>query len=279
MIEPFRAAVLGSPIDHSLSPVLHRAAYVALGLDGDYAAIEVDESGLSRFWETLDDSWVGLSLTMPLKVTVLPLLDGITDCARAVGAVNTVVFDDGGATGHNTDVPGMITALDEVQPDRDRIRSAAIIGAGATARSAVAAVIERHGEHVTLVAYARREEQTLELAELAGRIGGRLDVGVWSDVAQALSSDLVVSTLPGGSDLQAALPGSVGVLLDVAYDPWPTRLSSRWREAGGLVASGADLLLWQATEQVELMTGRPAPVAAMRSALVAALDDRASSPI
>lgn len=275
----FRAAVLGSPIDHSLSPVLHRAAYVARGLDGEYSAIEIDEFGLAGFWETLDDSWVGLSLTMPLKVTVLPLLDAITDRALQIGAVNTVVFDDGRATGHNTDVPGMVKALDEVQPDRDRTSSVAIIGAGATARSAVAAVIERHGAHVPLVAYARREEQTLELAELAGRIGGRLDVGVWSDVAHAFSSDLVVSTLPGDSDLETALPASVGVLLDVAYDPWPTRLSSRWREAGGLVATGADLLLWQATEQVELMTGRPAPVAAMRSALVAALDDRASSPI
>lgn len=274
-----RAAVLGSPIEHSLSPVLHRAAYAALGLDWQYTAIEVEESELADFWGTLDETWAGLSLTMPLKVAVLPLLDDITDRARAIQAVNTVVFEEGRSVGHNTDVPGMISALDEASADRDRIRSAAVIGAGATARSAVAAIIERHAGQVPITAFARRLEQARELVDMARSLGGRLDVGAWADVGNAMSADVVVSTLPGGTDLDVIPPASAGVLLDVAYDPWPTPLTSRWREAGGAVATGADLLLWQAIEQVELMTGQPAPIEAMRAALVAALDDRANASI
>lgn len=274
-----QAAVLGSPIEHSLSPVLHRAAYAALGLDWQYTAIEVEESGLADFWDTLDESWAGVSLTMPLKVAVLPLLDDITDRARAIEAVNTVVFDEGRSVGYNTDVPGMINALDEAATERDRIRSAAVIGAGATARSAVAAIIERHAGQVPITVFARRREQARELLDLARSLGGTIDVGAWADVDKAMSADLVVCTLPGGTDLDVTPPVAAGVLLDVAYDPWPTPLTSRWREAGGAVATGADLLLWQAIDQVALMTGQPAPIEAMRAALVAALDDRANASV
>lgn len=274
-----QAAVLGSPIEHSLSPVLHRAAYAAVGLDWQYRAIEVDESQFGQFWESLDDSWVGLSLTMPLKTIVIPFLDHITDRARQTGAVNTVVFDDGRAHGHNTDVTGMIRAIDEVLPDRDRIQTAAIIGGGATARSAVAAIIERHASDIEPRVFARRSEQAHELAELADRLGVIAHIGDWSKVTDALTADLVVSCLPGHADLAVDMPREPGLLLDVAYDPWPPELSLRWRQAGGLVATGADLLLGQAIDQVELMTARPAPIPVMRSALFAALDDRDTTTI
>jgi len=189
------------------------------------------------------------------------------------------VFDEGRSVGYNTDVPGMINALDQAGTDRDRVRTAAVIGAGATARSAVAAIIERHAGRVPITAYARRPDQARELRALAESLGGVVDVGGWVEVADAMSADLVVSTLPGGIDLDVSPPASVGVLLDVAYDPWPTPLTSRWREAGGAVATGADLLLWQAIDQVELMTGRSAPIEAMRLALVAALDDRSNASV
>lgn len=286
-----QAAVLGSPIQHSLSPVVHRAAYAAVGLDWQYRAIEVDESHFAQFWESLDDSWVGLSLTMPLKTIVLPFLDHISDRARQIGAVNTVVFEQGRALGHNTDVTGMIRAIDDVVPDRERIRSVAIIGGGATARSAVAAIIDRHAPvdarssvadrpaGIELRVFARRNEQARELAQLGDELGVTVDIGEWSKVNEALMADLVVSCLPGHVDLAVDVPPNPGLLLDVAYDPWPPNLSALWRQAGGLVVTGADLLLGQAIDQVELMTGRPAPIAVMRSALIAALDDRYTTTV
>ncbi len=109
---PRRAAVLGSPVGHSLSPVLHRAAYAHLGLTGwSYGAYDVDEAGLAGFLAALDPSWAGLSLTMPLKAAVLPLLDAASPVVEAVGAANTVLLRDGRRVGENTDVPGMVGAL------------------------------------------------------------------------------------------------------------------------------------------------------------------------
>src|SRR5690242_21426456 len=107
-----KAAVLGAPIAHSLSPVLHRAAYQALSLtDWSYEAIECDTARLPAVLDACGPGWAGLSLTMPLKRAVLPLLDHIDPLAREVGAANTVVFTGGRRHGHNTDVPGMIAAL------------------------------------------------------------------------------------------------------------------------------------------------------------------------
>lgn len=274
-----RAAVLGSPIEHSLSPVLHRAAYRALDLDWEYSAVEVDQETLRDFWTHIDDSWVGLSLTMPLKVAVMPYLRSVSARASSVHAANTVIFHQGEASGHNTDIPGMIHALDQVQPQAELVRSAAIIGGGATARSAVAASIERHGKGLAITICARRGEQAYELVKLAEALGGRADVLDWQDRRAAMTADVVISTIPGGSDSQLPLPASMGVLLDVAYDPWPSDLVTRWRDAGGVAATGADLLLWQAVHQVELMTQRSAPVAAMRDALTSALDDRSCPSI
>jgi shikimate dehydrogenase len=135
-----RAAVLGSPIAHSLSPVLHRAAYEELGLDDwSYDRFEVDEAALPGFVGKLGPEWAGLSLTMPLKRAVIPLLDEISETASAVEAVNTVVFtEDGRRLGDNTDVPGMVAALRE--RGIEQVDSAAILGAGATASSALAAL-------------------------------------------------------------------------------------------------------------------------------------------
>lgn len=126
-----RAAVLGSPIGHSLSPVLHRAAYAALGLDWSYEAIDVDEAGLAGFLDGLDESWAGLSLTMPLKRTVIPLLHGLSPTAAAVDAVNTVLLHgDGRRIGDNTDVAGMVAALPVVPAGEVPVERVAILGAG-----------------------------------------------------------------------------------------------------------------------------------------------------
>ncbi|MEE1751021.1 shikimate dehydrogenase [Streptomyces sp. SP18CS02] len=262
-----RAAVLGSPIGHSLSPVLHRAAYAELGLtDWQYDRFEVDEARLPGFIEGLDDSWAGLSLTMPLKRAVIPLLDGITDTAASVEAVNTVVLSpDGRRTGDNTDIPGMIAALRE--RGVEQVETAAVLGAGATASSALAALSRICTGPVT--AYVRSEIRAREMRGWAERLGVRIRTAEWSAAPEALEAPLVIATTPAGATdaLARAVPDRPGTLFDVLYEPWPTALAAAWSGRGGAVVGGLDLLVHQAVLQVEQMTGRaPAPLAAMRAA-------------
>ncbi len=271
-----RAAVAGSPIVHSLSPVLHRAAYSALGLDWTYEALDVGEDQLAGLLGGLDDSWAGLSLTMPLKRAVLPLLAEVTPLARAVGAANTVLVRHGRRDrllGDNTDVPGMVAALREAA-DVDW-RSALVLGGGATAASALAALAEL-GVDAPLVA-VRDLSRTGELLEAAQRIGSRPELVGWAD-CRGIDADLVVSTVPTGatSVIAASLRLRAGqVLFDVVYDPWPTPLASAAAAAGAIVVGGLDLLVHQGALQVELMTGQPAPLAQMQAAARAALAERA----
>lgn len=270
-----RAAVLGSPIAHSLSPVLHRAAYGELGLaDWTYDLFDVDEAALPGFLAGLGPDWAGLSLTMPLKRAVIPLLDEISETAASVEAVNTVVFtDDGRSVGDNTDIPGMVAALREC--GIEEVESAAILGAGATASSALAALARICTGEV--VAYVRSEARAAEMRQW----GERLDVEVrtedWADAERALSAPLVIATTPAGTTdaLASALPERPATLFDVLYDPWPTALAARWSAYGGAVVSGLDLLVHQAVLQVEQMTGRtPAPLDVMRKAGEHALEGR-----
>lgn len=158
-----RAAVLGSPIAHSLSPVLHRAAYEAAGLTGwSYDSFDVDEAALPGFLDRLGPEWAGLSLTMPLKRAVIPLLDEVSDTAASVDAVNTLVFtEDGRRRGDNTDIPGMVAALRE--HGIEEVGSAAILGAGATASSALAALARICTGEV--VAYVRSEARAAEMRQ------------------------------------------------------------------------------------------------------------------
>ncbi|GGV68297.1 MULTISPECIES: shikimate dehydrogenase [Streptomyces] len=273
--ETRRAAVLGSPIAHSLSPALHRAAYAELGLTHwTYDRFDVDEAALPGFLERLGPEWAGLSLTMPLKRAVIPLLDEISDTAAAVEAVNTVVLtEDGRRTGDNTDIPGMVAALRE--HGIDQVDSAAILGAGATASSALAALARVcTGE---IVAYVRSEARADEMRRWGERLGVDVRTADWSDAAEALRAPLVVATTPAGATdaLAAAVPERPATLFDVLYDPWPTELAARWSLAGGAVVGGLDLLVHQAVLQVERMTGRaPAPLAAMRRAGEKALAER-----
>jgi shikimate dehydrogenase len=262
-----RAAVLGSPIGHSLSPVLHRAAYARLGLDWEYAAVECDEAGLPGFLAGLDDAWAGLSLTMPLKTAVLPLLDEVEPTAAVVGAVNTVLPVRGRLVGHNTDVGGLVAALTERGVPAAPAGPVTLLGAGATARSAVAA-LARLGARV-VVAHARRPGAADDLRALGERVGVRVDVRPWAAAAEGLHAPLVVSTVPAGvaDPLAAAVPQQPGTLFDVVYHPWPTPLAARWAQRGGTVGSGLDLLVHQAALQVRLMTGTAVGVAELVAVL------------
>lgn len=271
-----RAAVLGSPIEHSLSPVLHRAAYQELGLDDwSYDRFEIDEAALPQFVADLGPEWAGLSLTMPLKRAIIPLLDGISDTAASVEAVNTVVLTkDGRRLGDNTDIPGIVSALHE--RGVDEVGSATILGAGATASSALAALARICSGEVTV--YVRSKARADEMQEW----GERLDVAVrtadWADAADGLGAPLVIATTPARATdwLADHVPaGGAGTLFDVLYDPWPTALAASWSQHDGRLLGGLDLLVHQAVLQVEQMTGRhTAPLAAMRAAGEAALRTR-----
>jgi shikimate dehydrogenase len=269
--------VLGSPIAHSLSPVLHRAAYRELGLaDWRYDSYEVDEAALRGFVTELDGTWAGLSLTMPLKRAVIPLLDGISDVARRVDAVNTVLFHpDGSRTGTNPDVPGLVAALAE--RGVASASSAAVLGAGATAASTLAALADIVKGDVEV--YLRNHARDAEVAATAEACGVSVRIRDWGRAADAFEADLVVSTTPAGAadDLAGSVPSGAGTLFDVLYHPWPTPLAAAWSRAGGRVLGGLDLLVHQAVLQAELMTGRvPGPLAAMRAAGEAALAARAA---
>ena len=272
-----RAAVLGSPIRHSLSPVLHGAAYQALDLRGwHYDKIECDELGLPRLVDKMGPEWAGLSLTMPLKRVALTVADEISPLAEAVGAANTLVFSAAGpARGRradNTDAVGMISALREA--GLARVEQAVILGAGGTAQSALAAV--RQLGHESPIVLVRNLARTGELRETAGRLGMRPTIsgGLFEEPLPA--ADLVISTLPGGAaDPLSSTRWQPGTMvLDVVYAPWPTPFARSALAVGCPVVSGLTVLLYQAVAQVELMTGHPGPVEAMRTALVDAVTAR-----
>jgi shikimate dehydrogenase len=274
--QPRRAAILGSPVAHSLSPELHRAAYARLGLAGwSYGRHEVDEAALPGFLDGLgpDDprgGWAGFSLTMPLKRAVIALLDEADPIALAVNAVNTLVFRaDGSRYGANTDVPGLAAALRE--RGVGTVGGAAVLGAGATAGSALAALSGVVKGPITV--YLRNPAKLAEFDALVAHFELELDPRPWSDAQDAAEFELVVNTTPAGAAdaLAERLPDRVGTLFDVLYHPWPTPLAAAWSERGGAVLGGRDLLVHQAVRQVELMTGiegRSAEILeAMRSAL------------
>ncbi len=272
-----RAAVLGSPVGHSLSPVLHRAAYRALGLSGwTYGAIECDEARLPGLLDGCGPDWAGLSLTMPLKRAVLPLLDVTEPLAAEVGGANTVIFAAGAKHGHNTDVPGMITTL--ATAGLSAAGPVLILGAGATACSALGALRGLGASEATVA--VRDPARAADLLAAGSRLGMAVRLAEFGGPSTAGSWHLLISTVPAGAAdnyAECVLRGDLvpSAVLDVVYHPWPTRLAAAAERTGAAVVSGFELLLRQAARQVELMTARTAPTATMRRAGRAELERRA----
>jgi shikimate dehydrogenase len=266
-----RCAVLGKPIAHSLSPVMHRAAYTHLGLDWTYDAIEVAESELEGFLAGCDGSWRGLSLTMPLKRKVIGLADEVSKVARILNVANTVEFREGRVVVSNTDCTGALAALAE--RGVRKIKTARILGGGATAASIAYALASKGVKHLEFVVRdPERARGAVAIAENAG-----VDVVV-REMDKPLIDvvDLLVSTIPEGAVHQRAhdLVDSARAVFDVIYDPWPTPLAKAAKEAGVPLVSGLDLLAHQASFQVELMTGSPVEADLLREAALAELATR-----
>jgi shikimate dehydrogenase len=279
-----RAAVLGSPIAHSLSPFLHRAAYAALGLDDwSYELVECDSDGLAGFIGSCGPEWAGLSLTMPLKRTVLPMLRHADPVAVATGGANTVVFRADGRHGYNTDVRGIVDALAEAgapAPGGPGPGRVTILGGGATACSALAALAELGAAAADVV--VRDPARAGDVTRSAARLGIGVRFRDFAYLSGAAPSDLLISTVPAGvADSYAEHVRGTGAapaaILDVVYHPWPTPLALAAARAGSTVASGFAMLAHQAAAQVELMTGKPAPLEAMRAAGEAELARRAAA--
>ena len=276
------AAVIGSPIAHSLSPVIHRAAWERLGLAGDweYRSAEVDRGGLGAFIAGLDPQCRGLSVTMPCKQAVMQLMDVVDPLAATVGAVNTVVPGAGVLTGFNTDVHGITAAIAQARAARGLgpARSACVLGARATASSALAALGALGVTRTTVV--ARRFSGPGSVVAAAARMGVGIDQVLIGDTARAgaaLAADIVVSTLPAGAaDPLAALvrPGGHQCLLDVVYAPRDTALRRAFEAGGAVIAEGTEMLIHQGAQQVRLMTGRDPDTGVMRAALEAEVASR-----
>ena len=269
MAEPDRrAGVLGRPIEHSLSPLLHAAAYAELGLNWRYESIDCGVAELAAVLAARSD-WAGFSATMPLKRALLEVADEVRPVARAVGAGNTLLPRPGGGwIADNTDVAGIVTTLAEraVAPS-----SATVVGAGGTAQAAVAALAVRGVRRCSVL--VRDPRRAREVQATATAVGIELDVALLRTDAAQLRADLVVSTLPpGAADPLASVAWTPAqAVLDVVYEPWPTPVAAAAAAAGARVLSGALMLLHQAAAQVELMTGLTAPVPAMRAALARAV--------
>jgi len=256
-----RCGVVGDPIDHSLSPVLHRAGYAALDLDWTYDAWRVPEGSLADF-VAADEGWRGLSVTAPLKREAFLLSSSATGRARLAGVANTLVREDDGIRADNTDIAGAVAALRERVADVGD--TATILGGGATAASVGFALIELGVSHLTLLVRDQERAVPTSMALMTHAAAPRVEVG---DLATGRPvGDVLVSTVPATAQTPELLErcASVPVVFEVRYDPWPTPLAASARDR--ILVGGLDLLVHQAAEQFLLFTGQTAPLPEMRAA-------------
>lgn len=272
-----RLEVWGDPIAHSRSPQLHAAAYEVLGLDWSYGRRQVPEASFAGELATLDASWRGLSLTMPLKGIAFAAAATRDRAADLTGAVNTLLLGAGGPRGFNTDVGGIVRALadDEVAA----IPRARIVGAGATATSALVALAGLGARAVEVV--ARRPSAVAPLQALGERLGVSVTAAPFG--VRSVLVPVTIATLPGDAEIPDAsadaLAESGGLLLDVVYGHWPTGLSAAWERAGGTARSGLGMLLHQAVLQIRVFAhGDPGTPLDREADVLAAMRRVAETP-
>lgn len=276
MLTGTRLAVWGDPIGHSRSPALHAAAYRELGLPWAYGRQRVTEAGFPAAVENLDATWRGLSLTMPLKNVAARSAVSLDDAAHRTGAVNTYLLTDDGPHGFNTDVGGLARALREAGVTQPR--AARILGAGATATSAILSLAELGAPRVEVV--ARRPEAVDPLRDLGASVGVEVVPSSFDSPGEPEPVDVTIGALPGNVDAGPGIRPLVengGLLVDVVYGNWPTSLAEQWLAAGNAAINGLPMLLHQALLQVRVFVGGDPTVpleredtvlAAMRAALV-----------
>lgn len=244
------AEVWGSPIGHSRSPLLHNAAYEVLGIDAHYERRDVSEAGLAEALALVDSSWLGVSLTMPLKERITSLVGNVSPLVAELGSANTISWNQGTLRLDNTDVWGALQALD--RGGIQFVEKAVVLGAGATARSVIRALSELQCSHLTLV--SRNEARSRATADYARERGMAVE---WRDLdsfEHVQEATLVVSTLPPGVRPSRVHPSLVtsASLFDVSYDPWPSALAAVWEANGKEAISGLSMLVFQALGQIRI---------------------------
>jgi shikimate dehydrogenase len=245
-----KAAVLGTPIGHSLSPTLHKCAYDVLGWDWEYTAIEVKGGELAQFIEANRNTFRGLSLTMPLKEEALLIADSLDPLVKRINAANTLIFEENEISAYSTDVSGFVQAL--VKAEVSIPNEITILGGGATARSAIAAV---DGRGRTITVYSRSASRAAQL--INSSISATVVVKDWKEAQSGLSANLIIATTPTGATDHLIPTQSIGTLFESLYSPWPTKLLAKWQGAGGKYIDGLDLLVEQGIGQIELMAHEP----------------------
>lgn len=267
-----RLAVIGSPISHSMSPVIHRRAFELCGLTAwSYVAHEVTADGFDDFVRSRDERWRGFSVTMPLKGAAAKL--GVPDrLVHLTGVANTVVIDHvNGNVSHrvyNTDIGGFVSTLTSTSIP---ISTAHILGAGATALSAMYA-LGQVGAQVTISARNRVKAQAL--ADVGRRLDISTSIADWGTIGDC---DAVISTIPADAaraQVDEIVARQPRLVFDVIYDPWPTDLALAAQRQGITVLNGLDLLVHQATTQFELFTGTPVDAAPLLLAVRSAVTQR-----
>ena len=269
-----RAAVIGSPVIHSLSPLLHNAAFNSLGMDWEYLALEITESELDEVLAQMRSGNLGgLSVTMPLKTRVASLVDECTSTAEKLSAVNCVVANEKGLIGHNTDGDGFLNGLIHEAQFDPKGKKVAVIGAGGAARAVIEALARSGAASIMVV--NRTPAKAESAADLAGEVGA---VGTLEDISGA---DLVVNaTSIGMKDSQVDIPCSVDLLhssqlvVDLIYHPLETRWISLAKQKGIDSYNGVSMLLFQAAEAFTLWTGEEAPISIMQEAITQELEKR-----
>jgi shikimate dehydrogenase len=248
-----KAAVLGSPIGHSLSPTLHNCAYGVLGWDWEYTAIEVKGGNLAKFIAENRKTFRGLSLTMPLKEEALLVADSLDPLVKRINAANTLIFEENEVSAFSTDVSGFVQALAKAEVSIPN--EITILGGGATARSAIAAV---DGRGRTITVYSRSASRSAQL--INSSISATVVIKDWTDAQAGLAANLVIATTPTGATDHLIPTNSIGTLFESLYSPWPTKLLAKWQGVGGKYLDGLDLLVEQGIGQIELMAHEPLTV-------------------
>jgi shikimate dehydrogenase len=251
-IQMIKAAVLGSPISHSLSPAIHRRAYQLLGLSGEYSAIEISEPDFPEFIKgKFESGWSGFSLTMPLKEAIEDYGFEIDPMARQIGSANTLFRGERDFVGTSTDFSAFVRLFGKLELANQQVL---ILGGGGTARAALGALSVLPGFTVDQVCVAIRSNR--RQAQLRKAFGDQqLHCISMEELAQYQPADFVINTIPGDVTPSYAMPlNSSARLFEILYHPWPTQLANRWMQAGCEVIDGKVLLVEQAMDQIHLMT-------------------------
>jgi len=274
--------LIGDPVEHSVSPVMHNAAFSSLGLDYIYLPFRVERDNLARAIDGLKVLNIrGLNVTIPHKVAVIPLLDEMEPMAEKIGAVNTIVNDKGRLKGHNTDAGGFLKALlgRGVEPKGKKV---VVLGAGGTSR-AISFTLAERGAEIVILNRKLEMDWAVELASSISQFSTReakaLELNDENLLSVLEAADILVNATSVGmspdsnnSPLPARLLKPELVVFDVVYNPLKTRLLAEAEAAGAETISGIDMLIWQGALAFELWTGAKAPIHIMKAKAIEALE-------